>query len=475
MKFLEGTLKLAAIIFPALWLAGASCTFPKQLIFHATSSSNPMSSLYLAAKREPEARQMLFQKAIENQSEFWIRKSAMLANQEDAFELAMATSSTLLKLELLHHSAKRGHAESQLHLAMMSKRPETRMRWLTKAAEQGDFEAIQAILTMAKTQNNIPLRNYWLPKAAKFDEVLLIDYAKDVWKNVGTASAINLLNDSAFNQSERVQSVLNDIESHRAENNIHRKFGGATSCSLVLQFVAENLNALEQAKSLIDKYNNDERFLGFSVCFNSPVWVEPSSLNCSDDKDVRLSCDLNAVAKLAQDVEFTHLVVIAQKGIANVHNGIMYLDQHDDYFVFVHEFAHFAGFVDEYPLSKELAQNVCFSRHVPNLVFSNGEIDIADTHFVDFSVDELTLTKARTCEQSNIMAFKPVYTLTFMEFHDTGAIPIVYLAIWKQTIVNPKALTPVYVNLAQWYESMEQHEQAQVWWQKYRQFQSKTL
>lgn len=475
MNVMEGALKLAVIIFLSLLLAGANCTFPQQLIAHAAISSNPMSSLYLAATREPKARHILSQKALENQSEFWIRKSAFLGSQDDAFELAMATDSTLLKLELLHHGAKLGHAESQLHLAMMSKRPETRMRWLTKAAEQGDLEAIQTILTLAKAQNNIALRNYWLPKAAKFDDALLIDHVKDVWKNGNTTKAIELLNNSSFNQSERVLSVLNDIESHRIEKSIHKEFQLAGSCNLVVQFIAENLNALAQANNLIDKYIKDERFQGFSVCFNSPVWIEPPLLNCSNNKGIRLSCGMNAVTRIAKKIEFTHAVVIAQNGIANVHNGIMYLDKHDDYFVFVHEFAHFAGFVDEYPLSKELAQNICFNRQAPNLVFSKDELEIADTHFAEFSVDELTLTKARTCEQLGIKAFKPVYTLTFMEFHDTGVIPEIYLNIWKLTIENPKALTPIYVNLAQWYESIEQDEQAQIWWRKYHQFQSKTL
>jgi hypothetical protein len=43
---------------------------------------------------------------------------------------------------------------------------------------------------------------------------------------------------------------------------------------------------------------------------------------------------------------------MVEKGGANVHLGMMYLDSHDSIDVFSHEISHLLGFVDEYPLAK---------------------------------------------------------------------------------------------------------------------------
>jgi hypothetical protein len=129
-------------------------------------------------------------------------------------------------------------------------------------------------------------------------------------------------------------------------------------------------------------------------------------------------------------------VIVTDRGKANVDNGVMYLDIADDYAVFVHELAHFAGFVDEYPMSAQQANIVCRSVKAPNLVVE-GELTyqpisrIQEWRTLDQS---LSLSVSRTCEKVGVTAYKPSTAMTFLEHHDIGHIPPIYLALWRSQI-----------------------------------------
>jgi carboxypeptidase C (cathepsin A) len=88
------------------------------------------------------------------------------------------------------------------------------------------------------------------------------------------------------------------------------------------------------------------------------------------DNEARLGCGLYPLSQLKTPLSFTHMVVFAEQGKANVNNGVMFLDQTDTYSVFVHELAHFAGFVDEYALPESLADYHCSKNLAPNLLLS---------------------------------------------------------------------------------------------------------
>lgn len=238
-----------------------------------------------------------------------------------------------------------------------------------------------------------------------------------------------------------------------------QRISESPNCSMVLQFVATHQDGINLVKSHIDRFTSDNRLESLPICINQPVWFETSEMSCSTNADERLKCDISPLIKLADKRNFTHAVVVGKSGKANVHNGIMYLDYNDRYSVFVHELAHFAGFVDEYPLSTELANDICKPQAHPNI-----------TVFVPSIKRSNDLTAVRTCDNHINQSFKLVQEMTFMEYHDVGIIPQQYLEIWKQRLQSVGQLTPAYVNFAQYYEALGDATNAEKWWQDYQQY-----
>jgi len=198
----------------------------------------------------------------------------------------------------------------------------------------------------------------------------------------------------------------------------------------------------------------------------------PQLLQCDDAAtNTRISCNIAPLAAHLKDAQFTHIVIFAKQGKANVHNGIMYLDQRDTYDVLVHELAHFAGFIDEYPLSKELAERVCSGINTPNLVFQQAGQNQPDLHYWQQQGrnDKVKLTKARTCNNHSAQAFKVSSEMTFLEYHDLNRIPAPYLAAWKASLQQNLSITPAFINFAQLYEQ-QNDDSALYWRERYQAF-----
>lgn len=243
------------------------------------------------------------------------------------------------------------------------------------------------------------------------------------------------------------------------------------SCSQRLQFIVSSDESIKQAADFQQQFIQDSRLNMLPICIGQPLWVEPAQLHCEGDwlGKGRLGCDLQALGSKLKILNFTHLVIFANQGKANVHNGIMYLDRQDTYDVFVHELAHFAGFVDEYPLSKALATAICEGSAAPNLVFQQARQSNADLSLWSSIGDEygVSVATARTCDNHTSQAYKPSADITFMEFYDQAYIPPVYIAAWLKRLANPQALTPAYVNFAQLYEGQNKLIQGKFWRQRY--------
>ena len=242
-------------------------------------------------------------------------------------------------------------------------------------------------------------------------------------------------------------------------------------CTQRLQFIVGSEQSIKQAAAFEQQFLQDSRLTMLPICIAQPLWVEPAQLHCEGNwlGTRRLGCDLQVLGIKLETLNFTHLVIFANEGKANVHNGIMYLDRQDTYDVFVHELAHFAGFVDEYPLSKALATAVCEGRPAPNLVFQQARQGKADLSLWPSIGDEygVSVARARTCDNHASQAFKPSADITFMEFHDLAYIPPVYIAAWLKRLANPQAQTPAYINFAQLYEGQNKLIQGKFWRQRY--------
>jgi hypothetical protein len=245
------------------------------------------------------------------------------------------------------------------------------------------------------------------------------------------------------------------------------------ACLQQILLVSAELESLVQATQFMLLFQADKRLTSLPICIGPQLVFAPNLLPCVDENQQRrISCDIKPLAAELENKQFTHLVVFAKQGKAYVHNGIMYLDQQDTYDVFVHELAHFAGFVDEYPLSQELAKRVCKEAKAPNLVFkqvSQGHIDMQYWQQLKQKTD-VALTPARTCDNHTSQAFKPSAKMTFMEYYDVTRIPDFYLAAWQKALQRQQNLTPAFINFAQAFDEQPSASQAQYWRKRYEQY-----
>ena len=107
-----------------------------------------------------------------------------------------------------------------------------------------------------------------------------------------------------------------------------------------------NIESLPQAEYFRSRFVKDPRMNTLSICIYDMTWFDPVDISCDENwqQSGRLGCQLLLLAEKLKKLPFTHLVMFADKGKANVHNGIMFLDRIDTYDVFIHELAHFSGF-----------------------------------------------------------------------------------------------------------------------------------
>lgn len=273
-------------------------------------------------------------------------------------------------------------------------------------------------------------------------------------KSISTLSAINQpLGDAGF-YLYYFDAFLN----RRTDKNFANQPPFPQTCAQQLLFITGEAKSLAQAEIFKQQFMSDKRLASLPICIQPLIWFNPEAVQCASTTEGhnRISCNLPLLANELKSQKFTHLVVFTDTGKANVHNGIMYLDQQDTYDVFVHELAHFSGFVDEYPLSTDMASVICEGEDAPNVVFTKG------------GNDTLELTAARTCDNHSNQAYKTSNKLTFMEYHDVAYIPPQYLKAWKSSLLDQQNSPSAHVNFAQFYEIQNNLQESQFWRAKYQ-------
>jgi hypothetical protein len=245
-------------------------------------------------------------------------------------------------------------------------------------------------------------------------------------------------------------------------------------CKQKLLFVTPDIGSLPQAEYFRSRFKQDPRLSTLSICIYDVTWFDPVDITCEENwqQSGRLGCQLLSLAEKLKNLPFTHLVMFADKGKANVHNGIMFLDRKDTYDVFIHELAHFSGFIDEYPLSKELAKRVCAGVDAPNIVFKQvQQVEVDREYWQSIGLQNSNdLFLARTCDNHTTQAFKASNQLTFMEYHDTAFIPADYLKAWQKQLQNAPNQPSAHINFAQLYEQSNNLSESQFWRAKYQQY-----
>ncbi|GGD68112.1 hypothetical protein GCM10011357_23980 [Lacimicrobium alkaliphilum] len=413
--------------------------------------------------------------ARESANPYWLEIVAEAGDAGAYYILALNEGNEARHIALLNQSAAGGYAKAQYELALLTDSALKRIELLTRAAHQQYLPATISLYQWYLHQGQVEKALPWLEQAASQDADSALILARQQWQKGQYTQARQ-----GFNQASRLGSPEATEYVSLIENYWPAEQGSGWGpetvittgrrCAMHIQPVVTSLENMRQLMSLAEEFHDDKRLSDLPVCLLRPIWLSDNQLNCDANwqGNRRLGCDAAKLAELPLDDELSHILVLAPQGKANVHNGIMYLDLTDSYSVFVHELAHFAGFVDEYPLSSELAGQMCHPNlQPPNLIYTLSEEELAQKvdKWRQANVD-WELAKSRTCNNHPLQAYKASSRLTFMEYHDQAYIPPVYLALWKQRLNRKHYLLPAHINIAQALEQQGKFEQAKYWWKK---------
>lgn len=409
-------------------------------------------------------------------SEYWLRKVVSLGSPEAAWALYQLLNVDGKGERFIALAAQGGVAEAQLSYAMSTDNPEERERWLVEAANNGYSPAQAALADWYLLKGESHKAKPWLKMTADLDRQSAFKFARLLWDEGDKQQAIHYFKKSANEGNEQAKRALQITQAYSAtspKNVSQIQWPTDKVCKQRIQLFGTSLITMTRADSLYSQYRKDERLAGLSLCVNKPIWLEKETLTCSANfqKSGLLGCNITPLAEVAKRFDITHAVIISAQGKANVRNGVMFLDITDAYSVFVHELAHFAGFVDEYPLSSRAARRLCLADNIenftpPNLVV-DGEITYQPLEMVDQwlmqSDTSLVISPSKTCDAIDAKSYKPSNYITFMEHHDTGRIPPIYLALWEQQLQNENTHRPISMNFFQAFHKAGNTKKAGVW------------
>lgn len=209
--------------------------------------------------------------------------------------------------------------------------------------EEG-YEQAKALLTLYL--HNEHILAYALELAIKAGDK---DFVLKYWQKLATSrhyqSLLQEINDfgvlSFLGYNERLKS---------------QKVQPLNTCSNVIQLFATSLANLRKSVKLINTFQ--KHALADYFCFQPPKYVTESFLACKQNIGAdAISCDETVWQYFPEKINARYLAIMLPKGGANVHQGILYLDEQDSSDVFIHELSHLLGFIDEYPLVK--SHNAC--------------------------------------------------------------------------------------------------------------------
>ncbi|MBU2976993.1 sel1 repeat family protein [Alteromonas sp. C1M14] len=462
----------------ALLLVGSdSGRYIPQLLRNAGSADDPAPLLWLAAQKgSQQAQDRLVAFASITQSEYWLNKLVSLDNADAAWALYKSTDAAMSDKKLMRLAAIGNVPEAQMQYAFTTDDPVEREKWLKRSAEQGYLPGQAALadwyLLNGAAEKALP----WFRVTANDYPQSAFQYGRMLWdegKKDAARKWISQAADAGLDIAQKVQHVLSSYTQYKATS-VPAISRNNAQCHQKIGVFASSLATLVKADELVTNYEKDRRLQSLPMCIDRPVWLTPDSLKCDAENNGagRLDCDVRPLATAVRKRGLTHAVVVGELGKANVNNGVMFLDLTDAYSVFVHELAHFAGFVDEYALGKEAAKRYCGAPEAPNLIF-DGKISYAPLSTLQnwqTLQPGVGIWPAQTCARSEIRAYKPSGHITFLEHHDSGDIPPIYLALWRQQLADPKTQRPVFMNLFQAFQKAGQTTKAKEWLTRYEAF-----
>ncbi|WP_032094241.1 MULTISPECIES: sel1 repeat family protein [unclassified Alteromonas] len=417
---------------------------------------------------------------------YWLENLVSLDNADAAWLLYQLIGEESASERFMALAAKGNVAEAQLAYAMSSQSPKKREKWLIRAAEQEYLPAQAALADWYLLHDQNKKAKPLLAATASLDMQSAFKYGRLLWDEGNIDEAKIYLTKAANLGQQQAKDALAITQRYSVTALGDVKpfdWAGGNQCLQRIQPFAASLATMIRADSFYRQFNDDERLASLSLCVAPPIWLPKDALSCSDDYNNRnvLGCDVKPLANIAKKRQFSHAVVVAKQGKANVQNGVMFLDIGDTYSVFVHELAHFAGFADEYPIARSMARKICDIQRIsdfspPNLVIDSPHYYApVDTVSRWAKIDPNTIVaKAKTCEGVSKNSYKPSRRITFMEHHDTGAVPPLYLVLWQQQLEKQQAQRPISMNFFQAFHHQGDQKEAAHWLAKYEAFVGKT-
>lgn len=459
-------------------VAGDSSFHLPQLLNNASHAKKPEPLLWQASLLGSErARQQLVSLAAADKNAFWLEKLVSLRQPEAAWALYQLDKDATNSERLLRLAARGGVADAQLAYAMTSDDMAVRENWLIRAAEQHHAPAQAALADLYLLNQSVDKARPWLEKTADAYPQSAFQLGRMLFEEGDMKGGMKLLQRAAINHHAMAKRLLEIIQDYQVQTPQAVTFTPWTQkqqCAQKIQMFATSLSSIERASQLYEAFVTDERLQSLPVCLQKPIWLSQDSVRCASDwkQTGRMGCDIRQLEKPVESTRATHIIMIGDAGKANVHNGIMYLDLSDSYSVLVHELAHFAGFVDEYPLPLDTAQQYCDGAKAPNLIV-DGKI----TYKPLASLDQwqalnktVAIGASKSCSSVAVNAYKPSRQITFMEHHDSGVIPDIYLELWKKQLLSPEAQRPVFMNFFQHFHYAGDQQRAGKWLDRYNAF-----
>lgn len=452
--------------------------YPPQLLHNAGQADAPGALLWEAARQGSKtAQQQLVALAKQQQQDYWLEQLVRLRNPQAAWALYELNAEAADSDRLMRLAALGGVPQAQMELALSHDNANGREKWLTRAARQGHLPAQAALADWYLLKQQPEAARPWLEKTANDYPQSAFQLGRMLFENGQSEQGVAWLtraSDGGHEMASRLLGIMQQYSPQTSAQVAPVAWPPAGQCAQKIQMVATSLSSIERASQLYTEFTRDDRLASLPICLQPPIWMAEDELTCSASWQgaERLGCDITMISDAIETRQATHVIVVDDAGKANVNNGVMYLDLSDSYSVMVHELAHFAGFVDEYPLPDAVAEQYCDGRSVPNLVVA-GKLTYAPLSRVQQWVEldqQLQIAPSRSCAALGQTAYKPSNQITFMEHHDSGEIPPLYLRLWQQQLAEPEQQRPVFMNLFQRFHYGGEQAKAGKWLKRYNAF-----
>ena len=364
---------------------------------------------------------------------------------------------------------------------------------ITRAAKQNHPEAISLLYQHLRNDSATNIK-VWRNKAIEAGVSLAIyDYLVELTGASLWADAQDLAEryDNALSnlkepQLSQYKLLKRSIEfrpnalSDKLDRSVSRfEYGGVetgvSQCVMHIALLVQSPDMLGQAQTWVERFKSSN-LSSLPICWLSPK-VSPELVRiCASNKHALIDCSMQNLArnyrqyfmdKDTQSLKSTHLMVMTDTGDANTRGGLMLISKEDNYSVFIHEFAHWLNYFDEYQVAKAQQKLLCktkgYKRLGHNLILAKTSLT---REFLERETGQ-RLYPAKTCEGTDVQAYKVFAANTFMEYLDTPMS-----RAYVQHIVRhfePTKLVPVAMNFAltfQYHDSAQLNVIDKEYWQQ---------